>query len=137
MKNSCEICQEEYSVIKPWQKYCSKKCKDKAFFLRNPEAKSKYNKKSARTPIFKYHVQKNGAKRRGIGFYLTFEEWWGIWEPFWNMRGVNRESLVMCRKNDTGPYQVGNVYIDTYSNNSRLAAVLKPANRDAKTGRFI
>ena len=77
----CEKCFVEYLQKRPWQRFCSKKCKDLAFFERNPNARSLYNKKQSKTPKFKYHVQKNVAKRRGIPFELTYEEWWSIWEP--------------------------------------------------------
>lgn len=133
----CEYCGQAYPQVKSWQKFCSKKCKDKEFFIRNPHAKAKYNKTSAKTPVFKYHVHKNGAKKRGIGFLLSFEEWWEIWEPFWEARGKSKTSLVMCRYGDTGPYSKDNVYIDTYSNNSKLAVKLKPQERSKETGRFI
>lgn len=133
----CDYCSEEYTQKRPWQRFCSKRCKEKEFLLRNPKAKAEYNKRTAITPMFKYHVHKNGAKKRGIGFLLSFEEWWGIWEPFWLRRGKSKDSLVMCRYNDSGPYAKDNVYIDTYSNNSRLAVILKPHKRDSKTGRFI
>lgn len=136
MKSNCETCGKEYQKVKPWQKFCCKKCKDVGFDTRNPEARSKYNKKSSTKPNFKYHVHKNGAKRRGIGFLLTFEEWWEIWEPFWEQRGKEKHSLVMCRYGDTGPYAKDNVYLDTYSNNSSLANILKPHERDKRTGRF-
>jgi len=134
---NCDFCGKEYLQTKPWQRFCCKACKDSMFFLRNPEAKSKYNKKSSQTPMFKYHVHKNGAKRRGIGFLLSFEEWWNIWEPFWDSRGKSKDSLVMCRYGDSGPYSKDNVYIDTYSNNSKLAVALKPHKRDDDTGRFV
>lgn len=133
----CNSCGCEYTQVKSWQKYCSKGCKDKAFALRNPEARSRYNKKFSQTPLFKYHVHKNGAKRRGIGFLLSFEEWWDIWEPFWDKRGKSKDNLVMCRYGDSGPYAKDNVYIDSYSNNSKLAAQLKPQKKDKLTGRFI
>ena len=134
---NCDSCKKEYTQVKPWQRFCCKKCKDTEFFIRNPEAKKSYNKKSAQTPVFKYHVHKNGAKKRGIGFLLTFEEWWSIWEPLWDNRGKAKDSLVMCRYGDTGPYSKDNVYIDTYSNNSKLAVELKPQKKDKTTGRFI
>jgi hypothetical protein len=133
----CNSCGCEYKQVKSWQKFCSKKCKDVEFFLRNPNARSTYNKKSAQSPNFKYHVHKNGAKKRGIGFLLSFEEWWSIWEPFWDRRGRTKDSLVMCRYGDTGPYAKDNVYIDTYSNNSKLAVQLKPQKKDKLTGRFV
>lgn len=135
--NSCLFCGSMFTKVKPWQKYCTKKCKDTEFKKRNPDAISKYNKKQSYTPKFKYHVHKNGAKRRGIEFNLTFEQWWELWEPYWESRGKQKDSLVMCRVGDSGNYEVGNVYIDTYSKNSREAALNFPRERDKITGRFI
>lgn len=133
----CNYCGCDYEQTKSWQKFCSKKCKVKEAHIRNPSARGISNKKQSTTPNFKYHVHKNGAKRRGVGFLLSFEEWWGIWEPFWGMRGKGKDCLVMCRYMDEGPYSKDNVYIDTYSNNCKLAVKLKPQDRDVKTGRFI
>jgi hypothetical protein len=31
-------------------------------------------------PWAEYRQQKNNANRRGIGFLLTYEEWWKIWD---------------------------------------------------------
>jgi hypothetical protein len=137
MSDLCEQCKVEYTKVKSWQKFCSKKCKDTNFFIRNPEARKIYNKKQELTPTTKYHVQKQGAKRRGIGFTLSFEEWWGLWEPFWDQRGKGKEALVMSRVGDLGNYELGNVYINTYSNNSRDACLNKPQKKDIVTGRFI
>lgn len=71
----------------------------------------------------KYSVQKACAKRRGIGFYLTFEQWWNIWQQSgkWNQRGCKKGQYVMSRYNDTGPYKIGNVYIQTVESNIRQA----------------
>lgn len=70
------------------------------------------------TPRFKYTVQKTSAKKRGIGFLLTFEQWWGIWEPHWDKRGRAGTNLVMCRVADKGNYEFGNIFIDTCGRNN-------------------
>ena len=65
---------------------------------------------------------KHRAKQCGIVFNLTFSEWWSLWEPLWDGRaGDNTTYLVMCRTGDTGPYELGNVRIDTRANNNREA----------------
>lgn len=66
----------------------------------------------------KYAVHKAGAKRRGIDFDMTFEEWWQIWEPRFADRGPRRGNLVMCRRLDAGGYSVGNVRLDTPAGNA-------------------
>lgn len=68
----------------------------------------------AKTPRAKYNQHRNTAKERGIVFSLTSREWWNLWESHWEERG---KSTCMCRTGDTGAYEIGNVRIDTYSNN--------------------
>lgn len=57
------------------------------------------------------------ADRRGIGFELTFEQWWEIWEPHYERRGLGSDQLMMCRTGDKGPYALGNVRIDSPKSN--------------------
>ena len=38
----------------------------------------------------------------------------------WEQRGRARDKYVMCRRNDTGPYSVSNVYIATLSHNGTV-----------------
>ena len=64
-----------------------------------------------------YAQHASSAKRRGIEFKLTFEEWWAIWEPQYAKRGVCVDELGMCRNRDEGPYAVGNVRLDTPKGN--------------------
>jgi hypothetical protein len=67
----------------------------------------------------KYVVHKAGAKRRGIAFELTFEEWLTIWEAsdHFEERGRKASQYHMARHNDTGAYAAGNVKIITASQN--------------------
>jgi hypothetical protein len=64
-----------------------------------------------------FSMHKAGAKRRGIEFKFTFEEWWEIWRPHFHNRGRNKGQFVMCRTMDKGAYEVGNVRIDTVEGN--------------------
>ena len=69
-----------------------------------------------------YHCQKYDAKRRGIEFLLTFEEWVSWWEmelgPDWmKLRGSKLGRFVMARKGDKGPYKVGNIKCVSASEN--------------------
>jgi len=68
-----------------------------------------------KTPEGRYSKQKEHAKTRGIGFNLTFDEWWELWQPHYAERGQG--GLMMCRTNDEGAYELGNVRIDTHRNN--------------------
>ena len=55
--------------------------------------------------------QRANAKRRRIGFYLTFNQWSSIWEEsgFYHLRG--RGGFVMRRIDNDAAYEVGNVEI--------------------------
>ena len=69
-----------------------------------------------------YTRSKADAKRRGIGFLFTYEEWkqWWLDTGKWELRGKTNGSYQMCRKNDTGSYCLENVYCDTVEANSAL-----------------
>jgi hypothetical protein len=82
----------------------------------------------------KYSSQRNMALDRGIGWELTFADWWHIWETsgHYAQRGRRRGEYVMARIGDTGPYAVGNVEIITCSQNVKDARA-----RDERDGRGI
>lgn len=71
----------------------------------------------------KYLEHKGSAKRRGIPFKLTFDEWWNIWEQSgkWEQRGKCKGQYVMSRYKDQGAYEVGNVFIQLHEDNVRDA----------------
>ena len=62
-----------------------------------------------------YTTHKSNAKRRGVGFVLSFEEWLSVWEASGKLmeRGRGKEKYVMCRHGDCGDYTVDNVFIAT------------------------
>ena len=68
---------------------------------------------------FAYSQQKHCAKQRDVSFLLSCEEWITWWGDDFDKRGRGREDLVMCRYGDTGPYEIGNIYKATKSENSR------------------
>lgn len=75
-----------------------------------------------RTPYGRYTQQKRGAKKRGIAWDLTFEQWWLIWQEsgHWNERGTTAgKNYVMARHGDVGPYAVENVAIIPHVQNTR------------------
>ncbi len=115
-------CSTEFEQVKPWQRFCQTKCKRRVRTLEKREAeyKAKYMSEYSKGPRFRYNVQKQTAKRRGIEFLLSFNQWWEIWQGSWEQRGKHKDDLVMCRYGDVGAYEVGNVYLDTVSNNSKL-----------------
>lgn len=61
----------------------------------------------------RYREHRHGAKRRGVPFLISFEEWATIWYESgrWEDRGVHRGQYVMARNGDVGAYAVGNVSI--------------------------
>jgi hypothetical protein len=85
-----------------------------------------------------YTRSKSDAKRRGIQFEFTFDEWktWWLETGKWDKRGRKAGCFQMCRTNDVGPYSLTNVYCDTIEANSRLPHVgtTRPAEWSAKIG---
>ena len=71
--------------------------------------------------LTKYKYHKSSAKFRGVEFKLTFEEWYDIWlsSGHWEQRGIGKDKYCMSRYNDTGAYEIGNVFIQTNSNNGK------------------
>jgi hypothetical protein len=62
-----------------------------------------------------YRTQKSHAKKRGIGFYLTFDEWYATWERSGKLaeRGRLSNQYCMARFGDVGFYIINNVEIKT------------------------
>jgi hypothetical protein len=77
----------------------------------------------------KYWTQKACAKRRGISFLLSYNDWWDIWQQSgkWNERGCKKGQYVMSRHNDMGSYEVGNIFIQQHGINIA----------EAQTGRHV
>ncbi len=84
----------------------------------------------------RYWEAKHSAKTRGIQFLLTFDEWWNIWNESgkYNQRGCKKGQYVMSRKGpDIGPYEIGNVFIQTNSANVSEARIAgTPWNKGLK-----
>ena len=64
-------------------------------------------------------TQKTNAKRRGIEFQFSFNEWLNVWESSGKLkyRGRNHGKYCMARYNDCGPYAIGNVKIILHTEN--------------------
>ena len=77
------------------------------------KAKSKYRKQVRRCSK---RVDRHGNP---ILMLLSFEEWMDIWwnSGHWYDRGTKRGQFCMCRFNDLGNYEIGNVKIATNSEN--------------------
>lgn len=79
-----------------------------------------------------YRAHKCRAAKRGIEFLLTFEQWWELWEPHWDRRGLGALDMCMCRTHDEGPYAVGNVRIATNKENHHERAMMERIKRTPK-----
>jgi len=90
----------------------------------------------------KYQGHQWNAKRRNIVFNMTFDEWYA----WWLAQGIDKNisqgpkgptTLCMCRYNDTGPYQIGNIYCDTISGNVKSQRQNRISNPPKKKGKKI
>lgn len=70
-----------------------------------------------------YHNHKARAKRKGIPFELTFEQWYKIWldSGHYHEKGTKHGQYVMSRYHDQGGYTIDNVYIQTVGDNTKEA----------------
>jgi len=66
-----------------------------------------------------YICQKKDAKRRGIEWLFTLEEWIACWGEKFADRGRGADRLCMARIGDTGPYSPDNVEIITGGQNTK------------------
>lgn len=76
-------------------------------------------------------TDRNGTK---IKMKLTFEEWLQIWIDSGHIesRGRGPGKFCMGRKNDLGHYEVGNVEILSWEENSRQAKLGRPVKQSTK-----
>lgn len=77
-----------------------------------------------------FYIQKwHAINLRNIAFHLTFDEWLQIWLDSSHLeeRGCRKGQYCMSRYGDTGPYAIGNVFIQTSSGNVGDAQKEKPS----------
>jgi hypothetical protein len=87
----------------------------------------------------RFASQRANAKNRNIAFNLSFDEWYN----WWLNQGIdkrlptikNAQTPCMCRYNDSGAYELGNIYYDTTSNNIKNSFKLRQANSSYRNGR--
>ena len=78
-----------------------------------------------------YACQKSKAKQRGIGFELTYDQWFDIWNKsgYLHLRGCAKGQYVMSRIKDEGPYAIGNIIIQSkYMNDTEPQVIEKISN---------
>jgi hypothetical protein len=58
-----------------------------------------------------YASHRRGARKRGIPFQFTFEQWseWWLTDNRWSRRGRKAGQLQMGRKSNSGPYSPDNI----------------------------
>lgn len=88
----------------------------------------------------KYAAQRHSARKRGIAFLLTFDEWLDLWikSGKWSNRGRYRGNYCMARFGDKGPYAIGNVEIITFEQNCmnrRASAETRAKLKKARIGK--
>jgi hypothetical protein len=86
----------------------------------------------------KFNQQRGNARRRGIAWQLTFDEWRNIWlaSGKWNQRGIHTGEYCMARPGDIGPYSVGNVRIVPVTQNHNEMTYQHTAAAKAKIGAY-
>lgn len=79
-----------------------------------------------------YRIQQSKCQNRNIDFLLSFEQWYN----WWLSHGIDKNTYksnsrdgnapCMCRFNDTGAYELSNIYLATRSQNSHDARTWNP-----------
>lgn len=81
----------------------------------------------------KWFAHRQNAKRRGIEFNFSFDQWLQFWldSGHWHQRGIkSADNYVMSRLGDTGPYSADNVVIKSNRDNvlEGNVGIRKPSN---------
>ena len=86
-----------------------------------------------------YSQHKSNAKRRGVKFLLSFDQWKDIWllSGFWEQRGRGSDKYCMCRYNDCGSYEINNVFIMTNAKNVHDGNIGKHDSQETKNKKSI
>lgn len=81
-----------------------------------------------------FNDHRNNAKKRGIDFLFTIEEWCEWWGDYFPLRGNRKGKLVMARKDDSGPYAKDNVFLTRHEENSGPLMRLEVRREAARKG---
>jgi hypothetical protein len=68
----------------------------------SPEERKKWVARGFQDPKRAYLQNIGSARKRGIEFKLTFDEWWALWEPHYEKRGQHIDCMALCRTKDKG-----------------------------------
>jgi hypothetical protein len=76
-------------------------------------------RKMGSKPTYAYQQQRRNANDRSIKWNIKLYEWWMVWlgSGKWEQRGRFKGQYVMARLKDSGPYEIGNVYISKCEEN--------------------
>ena len=89
--------------------------------------------------LFQSYACKNklDKNKNKVDMKLTFEQWLQIWVDSGKIhqRGKRIGEYCMCRKDDIGHYEIGNVYIDLASKNSSMAPVAQLTDEEKERRR--
>ena len=99
----------------------------------SPDQRKSWVERGFRDPVAAFREHIASARKRGIPFRMTFEEWWGVWEPHYEHRGTGVGQKCICRLRDEGAYVVGNVRIDTVKGNSAERGVVQRVQKAQAT----
>lgn len=83
----------------------------------------------------KYWSQRSGAKTRGIGWELTFQQWLDWWGEDLDRRGQGVDGLQMQRVADQGPYALGNIRKGHPRDNSHTYSVVLQNRKSVEASR--
>jgi hypothetical protein len=65
----------------------------------------------------KFFAQRSQARKRGVDWQLSFEQWFAWWGDDYARRGRGSDDLCMSRPGDTGPYALDNIVKKTNKEN--------------------
>jgi hypothetical protein len=93
----CKPCAREWERSRSAERKAERNKNAKAWRVANRERQA-------------FNNQKCNAKKRGISFEFTFDEWVEWWGDEINSRGCGAGQYVMARISDSGPYHPSNVF---------------------------
>ena len=113
---------------KAWREANPEKAKacSKAWYEANREEKKASSKAYRLTPVGKLREYEDNAKRRGIPFLLTEEEFNALWQKPCHYCGAEIKTIGLDRVDNYGPYHIDNVVSCCAScNRSKQTATLE------------
>ena len=85
----------------------------------------------------KFFAQRACARKRGIEWCLSFEQWLNWWGDDYCRRGRASLDLCMSRPGDNGPYSLDNIVKKTNKENIQESNCGKPAWNRGRPGAML